>query len=181
MFSSICAWINGWVNNHEAGDLRRHRADYDVTVMNYLPSICTFPCGWLPPKSSLSHRIVLWWHKSLGYRMFVQQLVHTIITNKTRKLLCTGFCEGTSPVTGGFLSRRVSNTESVSIVAASLISPWLLWWPPPESHYNIYDHSTVGYVIIMLVMHTVLYCCILLGIKLLLLLFRGVIIISKPC
>ena len=26
MFSLICAWINGWVNNREAGDLRRHRA-----------------------------------------------------------------------------------------------------------------------------------------------------------
>ena len=34
MFSLICAWINGWVNNREAGDLRRHRAHYDVTVMN---------------------------------------------------------------------------------------------------------------------------------------------------
>ena len=31
-------------------------------------------------------------------------------------------------------------------MAASLISPWLLWWPPAESHYNIYDHSVVGYV-----------------------------------
>ena len=31
--SSICAWINGWVNNREAGDLRRHRAHYDVIVM----------------------------------------------------------------------------------------------------------------------------------------------------
>ena len=30
MFSLICAWINGWVKNREAGDLRRH---YDVTVM----------------------------------------------------------------------------------------------------------------------------------------------------
>ena len=26
-------WINGWVNNGEAGDLRRHRAHCDVTVM----------------------------------------------------------------------------------------------------------------------------------------------------
>ena len=26
-------WINGWINNREAGDLRRHRAHYDVTVM----------------------------------------------------------------------------------------------------------------------------------------------------
>ena len=25
--------INGWVNNREAGDLRRHRAHYDVIVM----------------------------------------------------------------------------------------------------------------------------------------------------
>ena len=33
MFSLICAWINGWVYNREAGDLRRHRAHYDVTVM----------------------------------------------------------------------------------------------------------------------------------------------------
>ena len=29
----ICVWINGWVNNREAGDLRRYRAHYDVTVM----------------------------------------------------------------------------------------------------------------------------------------------------
>ena len=26
-------WINGWVNNREAGDLRHHRAHCDVTVM----------------------------------------------------------------------------------------------------------------------------------------------------
>ena len=32
-FSLICTWINGWVNNREAGDLRRHRAHYDVTVL----------------------------------------------------------------------------------------------------------------------------------------------------
>ena len=33
IFSLICAWIHGWVNNREAGDLRRHRAHYNVTVM----------------------------------------------------------------------------------------------------------------------------------------------------
>ena len=33
VFSLICAWINGWVNNHEAGDLRCHCTHYDVTVM----------------------------------------------------------------------------------------------------------------------------------------------------
>ena len=34
MFTLICARINGWVNNREAGDLRRYRGHYDVTVMN---------------------------------------------------------------------------------------------------------------------------------------------------
>ena len=34
MFSLICAWINRWVNNREAGDLRRYRAHYDVIVMS---------------------------------------------------------------------------------------------------------------------------------------------------
>ena len=33
IFSLICAWINGWINNREACDLRRHRAYFDVTVM----------------------------------------------------------------------------------------------------------------------------------------------------
>ena len=29
----ICVWISSWVNNREAGDLRRYHAHYDVTVM----------------------------------------------------------------------------------------------------------------------------------------------------
>ena len=33
MFSLISTWINGWVNNREAGDLRRHHAHYDVIVI----------------------------------------------------------------------------------------------------------------------------------------------------
>ena len=34
MFSLTCARIKDWVNNREAGDLRRHRGHYDVNVMN---------------------------------------------------------------------------------------------------------------------------------------------------
>ena len=33
MISLICARINGWINNREAGDLRRHRTHYNITVM----------------------------------------------------------------------------------------------------------------------------------------------------
>ena len=36
MFSLICARINCWVNTGEAGDVRRHRAHYDVIVMCWL-------------------------------------------------------------------------------------------------------------------------------------------------
>ena len=43
MFSLTCALINGWVNNGEAGDLRRHRAHYGVTVME---TICP-PQRWV--------------------------------------------------------------------------------------------------------------------------------------
>ena len=36
--SLICAWINGWVSTRDAGDLRRHRAHYDVIVMYTIES-----------------------------------------------------------------------------------------------------------------------------------------------
>ena len=35
MFSLICAWTNSWVNNRDAGDLRRNRAHYDVIAMGF--------------------------------------------------------------------------------------------------------------------------------------------------
>ena len=39
MFSLICAWIYAWINNREAGDLRRRRAHYDVIVIISLPQL----------------------------------------------------------------------------------------------------------------------------------------------
>ena len=48
MFSLICAWINGWVNNRESGDLRRYRAHYDVTVMLKIKYVaCLVPSYYL--------------------------------------------------------------------------------------------------------------------------------------
>ena len=34
MYSLICEWTNGGVNNREAGDLGRHRTHYDVIVIH---------------------------------------------------------------------------------------------------------------------------------------------------
>ena len=42
MFTLICVWINGWVNNREAGDFRRHLAHYDVIVMILGPLLLTW-------------------------------------------------------------------------------------------------------------------------------------------
>ena len=35
MFSLICTWTNGWVNNRDADHLRRRRAHYDITVVTW--------------------------------------------------------------------------------------------------------------------------------------------------
>ena len=58
MFSLICAWINDWVNNREAGDLRRHRGHYDVNVMTtYTPDWCVM--GPLGPGDIISDCIMV--------------------------------------------------------------------------------------------------------------------------
>ena len=53
MFSLICTWINGSGNNHEVGDLRRHRAHYDVTEMRGGLSIIAF--STLRPRQNSRH------------------------------------------------------------------------------------------------------------------------------
>ena len=59
MFSLICVWINVWVNNREAGDLRRYRAHYDVIVMEVATP---FLLGWchvsVSGANSIDHSIV---------------------------------------------------------------------------------------------------------------------------
>ena len=56
MFSLIYAWINDWVNNREAGDLRRQHGHYDVIVMirQFMPKAGSgFHVKWL--KENLNH------------------------------------------------------------------------------------------------------------------------------
>ena len=88
MFSLICVWINGWVNNREAGDLRRHRGHYDVIVMyaySIVPSSNICHGIWTRFKSALfrlghmitfrvdsSHDGVIKWKHFPRYRPFVR-------------------------------------------------------------------------------------------------------------
>ena len=41
MFFFISVWINGWVNNREVSDLRRHHAHYNVNVMECWHQCCS--------------------------------------------------------------------------------------------------------------------------------------------
>ena len=54
MFSMICAWINSWVNTRKAGNLRRHRGHYDVSVI----MACTSRC-WI---IACSCRLCAFWY-----------------------------------------------------------------------------------------------------------------------
>ena len=57
--SLMCVWINGWVNNREACDLRRHRAHYDVTLMGI--------CNWVLYSGKQG---TVWKHESTNYIHF---------------------------------------------------------------------------------------------------------------
>ena len=82
MFSLICVWVNGWVNNREAGDLRRHRAHYDVIVMaNHVMKCISgwFGCG-------LFHNSRITYH---GYAMRkILPLCRKTVTCKSKGFLC---------------------------------------------------------------------------------------------
>ena len=105
MFSLICTRINGWVNNDEAGDLRRHCAHYDVIVM-YQRVICYTCTDWChvislagmrghqTPKQRVSSTKYFQWHWShlqgrINLHIFVGVLrrTNTIfpVTKLTRK------------------------------------------------------------------------------------------------
>ena len=71
MFSSslICVWINGWVNNREAGDLRRYRAHYDVIVMD-MPSGNNHPvwsCYLITPLLQWHHDVIITSRNTVWY------------------------------------------------------------------------------------------------------------------
>ena len=60
MFSLICAWISGWVNNGEAGDLRRHRAHYDVIVSHAVCPIQHASCCALDKDALYKVKTAIW-------------------------------------------------------------------------------------------------------------------------
>ena len=105
MFSLICAWINGRVNNREAGDLRRHGGHYDVTIMTrkaksnhnkkrHNKPVCTFhirdilhliqrnygaPFG--PPAPHKLERMILQWNLSVTTTSIIKSISCDLFSN----------------------------------------------------------------------------------------------------
>ena len=65
MFSLICTRTNDWLNNRDAGDLRRHRAHYDITAMLLKCSYGYRLYTWYRPLSE-DHIIIVKMHPFTG-------------------------------------------------------------------------------------------------------------------
>ena len=73
MFSLICAWTKVWVNNRDVGDLRRHSAHFEVTLM--LAVLMTWIERWwllitkivtpLAPETIFALRMITLWDINL--------------------------------------------------------------------------------------------------------------------
>ena len=68
VFSTICACINGWVNNGEAGDFRRHRAHYDLIYLV------------LAPKSSIMHVRFRNSHQGMQQTLYSTKYAHRFVS-----------------------------------------------------------------------------------------------------
>ena len=136
MFSLICVWINDWVNNHEAGDLRRHRAHYDVTIKKetwhlantlkpdqiYFADIFK-ELPWIKIHQSPgcirvpSHGFVCsWWRNQMETFSALLAICALDSDNMMTSQMETfsallAICAGNSPVTGEFPTQRASNAE----------------------------------------------------------------------
>ena len=60
LFSLICVWTNGWVNNRVTGDFRRDRAHYDVTVMIFFLQSHSMSRPWGQSMGCLSLVYSVW-------------------------------------------------------------------------------------------------------------------------
>ena len=122
MFTLICARKNGWVNNGEAGDLRRYLAHYDVIVMTMIINDALY-C-WIPFPLKWYYNCIKWnqtlqltsngllkfivtcdvikWKHFPRYWSFVKRIHRS-----------TAICASNQPVTGAYPSRRTSSAERV--------------------------------------------------------------------
>ena len=120
MFSLICAWINGWVNNRESGDLIRHRTQYNVTVMllSHCPRVTLYRIG-------VSHH---WFEQWLGKQCWLDvgpiQEYHSTHLNKNTTVLGKKKCNWNCCLQNGnhFVSHIICNMKFMQVFS------WLIIW-----------------------------------------------------
>ena len=110
MFSLISIWINGWVNNREAGDLRRYRDHYDVRS-NANASTYSWVCM---QKSKIPD--------SLTMHMFISRFHNTHWYNKWSPCYIPSRISGKSPLAYGRFPDTMCNIRYPSEIHLKLKS-----------------------------------------------------------
>ena len=126
MFSLICGWINGWVNNREAGDLRRYLAHYDVMVMVWIhPAKAGTSLVMLTVLDKTVLSTLRKEPQPLPYKPWWRHQMETFSA-------LLGICAGNSPVPGEFPTQRPV-TRSFDVYFDLRPNKWLSkqswgWW-----------------------------------------------------
>ena len=107
MFPLIGAWINVWANNREVGDLRRHRAHYDVIVMAQIIRGSYF--AWIVTNDIYIFKCVIVCNLSVRCTFKNKDLHGTLITS-------SNMSAGAILVMASANERRSSNVTSPLIV-----------------------------------------------------------------
>ena len=157
MFSLICARINGWVNNREAGDLWRHRAHYDVIVMSTSQALrttyhvlydtfhesCTrlaqfVLCGFILVELILSHDDVIKWKHFQRNWPFVRE-IHWSPVNSPHKgqwrgalmfsLICVWINDWVNNGDAGDLIRYCAHCDVINVSPLLHSQCNILQWP----------------------------------------------------
>ena len=144
MFSLICVWRNGWVNNREVGDLRCHHTHYDDIVMLWANTLRLLQNG-----GHLEEDICtcILWNKDHGYCIcFSMEFVPKGPTDNGSSLVqVRAWCQtGAKPFTSTkddpflwYITRRVNEPcwkTSYPDNFTLLCTPYLIqWWPSSQT------------------------------------------------
>ena len=109
-------WINGWVNNRDTGNLRRHRGHYGVAVMQWLGVVMAQIFHDIMAKSVvMSQLIFLWTHWGSVMHDYVVEPSHKWFRWRLDAFPMPSPYRNQFTVTGEFPAQRASNAENVSI------------------------------------------------------------------
>ena len=137
MFSLICIWINGWVNNREAGDLRRHRGHYGVSVMKVYILVNSFRpsnaymCQEGSPSLPVQCQAIIWTNArllligtlgtnfneiSIKIYTFSFKKMHLKMSAKWRQ-----FCLDLNMLTCNFVSSHISENHQIQFALTRVL------------------------------------------------------------